>query len=77
MRYTVEGVCGDTGATRDGTRWRSRPKRSSGARLCGGAGGKAGGGDDEAAYGAASAAAMVMVREGYYLVHRSGPFKKQ
>ena len=36
-----------------------------------------GGGDDEAAYGAASAAAMVMVREGYYLVHRSGPFKKQ
>ena len=77
MRYTVKGVCGDTGATHGGTRWLSRPRRLLGARLCGGAGGKGLGGDDEAAYRAASAAPMVMVREGYYLVHRSGPLKKQ
>ena len=46
-------------------------------RLCEGAGEKAQGRGDEEAYGAASAAATVMVREGYYLVHRSGRFKKQ
>ena len=52
-RYTVEGIYGDTGATRINNQWRSRRRRSLGACLCAGAAGRGRGGDDEAACGAA------------------------
>ena len=46
-RYIVEGVCGDTGATHGDNQWRTRPKKSLGARLCAGAADPGRGGDDE------------------------------